>query len=289
MHDMVRDAWMRFNLPLEGKVSWMYLDVKGYLSTGIGNKIDETVAELSPPSAAERASSLNLANQIEWTDKVSGEVASEDQVASDWDAVKARLDLAPQGHLAYEDIAQLRVSDEEISRLVADKAAEMEGVLTGRPEFADFGTWPASAQIATLSMCWGMGPMFHFPSFQALVAARDWAGAAEECHFTPDIGTIRIRNKLDRMHLLTAASAESQGLPAEQLSVSLAEILGVQHSLWMLGFDPGGQDGGDGPKTQGAVRSFQESQGLDQNGAWDDPETQAALTTALTDAGWLVV
>ena len=37
------------------------------------------------------------------------------------------------------------------------------------------------------------------------------------------------------------------------------------------------------------VRSFQESQGLDQNGAWDDPDTQGALTTALTDAGWLVV
>jgi hypothetical protein len=278
---------MRFNSPLEGKVNFMYLDVKGWVSTGVGNKIDETAAELSAPSAAERAASLVMANQIEWT--AGGVVASEDQVAQDWDTVKSRLDLAPLGHTQFEGITALRVSDEEISRLVADKAAEMETVLTGRPEFVDFATWPASAQIATLSMCWGMGPMFRFPTFQGLVAARDWAGAAEQCHFTPDVGTIVFRNKLDRMHLLNAASAEAQGLPAEQLSVSLAEVLGVQHGLWMLGFDPGPQDGGDGGKTQAGVRKFQESVGLDPNGAWNDPDTQAALAAALGDAGWLVV
>ncbi|MEU8678665.1 hypothetical protein [Streptomyces sp. NPDC048560] len=36
----------------------MYLDQKGWVSTGIGNKIDETVHENSPPSPTERESSL---------------------------------------------------------------------------------------------------------------------------------------------------------------------------------------------------------------------------------------
>lgn len=41
MHEMVRQSWMRFNEPLEGIVNFMYLDVKGWVSTGMGNKIDE--------------------------------------------------------------------------------------------------------------------------------------------------------------------------------------------------------------------------------------------------------
>jgi hypothetical protein len=140
-----------------------------------------------------------------------------------------------------------------------------------------------------MSMCWAMGPLFRFPSFQGHVAAGDWTGAADECHFNPDEGTIRIRNKLDRMQFLSAAAVAAQGLPIEQLSVSLAEILGVQHALWMLGFDPGGQDGGDGPKTRAGVSAFQAARGLEQNGVWDDAATQAELSTALGDAGWLVV
>jgi hypothetical protein len=289
MHDMVRDAWMRFNLPLEGQVDFMYLDVKGWVSTGVGNKIDQTAAEMSPPTDAERSASLQLANQINWTDKNSGAPAGSDQVAADWDAVKSRLDLAASGHRSFEGLTQLRVSEEEIFRLVSGKLAEMEGVLVGRPEFTAFQSWPASAQIATLSMCWAMGPMFRFPSFQAHVAAANWTGAADESHFNPDEGTIRIRNKLDRMHFLNAATVAAQGFPIEQLSVSLAEVLGVQHALWMLGFDPGAQDGGDGGRTQAGVKAFQATRGVEENGRWDDPTTQSELATALGEAGWLVV
>src|SRR5688500_3792064 len=126
MHDMVRDNWLRFNLPLEGQVHFMYLDVKGWVSTGVGNKIDQTAAELSAPSDAERSASLSLANQLQWTDKNSGAAASPEQVAADWDAVKGRLDLAAKGHRAFEEMTQLRISDEEVFRVVSGKLAEME-------------------------------------------------------------------------------------------------------------------------------------------------------------------
>jgi len=289
MHDMVRDNWLRFNLPLEGQVSFMYLDVRGWVCTGVGNKIDETAAELSPPSPGERAASLILAHQMQWTDKSTGGAATLDQVAVDWDAVKSRLDLAAVGYLAFEPITQLRLSEDEILRLVDGKLAQMEATLLNRPEFTGFDGWPASAQLATLSMCWAMGPMFKFPRFQAHVAADEWAGAADECVINPDEGTIRIRNKLDRMHLLNAGTVAAQGLAIEQLSVTLADVLGVQHALWMLGFHAGAQDGRDGPSTQAGVRAFQAERGLDQDGAWDDVATQAELGTALGDAGWLVV
>lgn len=289
MHEMVRDNWLQFNLPLEGQVPYMYLDVRGWVSTGVGNKIDQTKKEMSAPSAAERQASLNAANEVQWTDKDSNADVGPDEVAADWDTVKSRLDLASQGHTAFEGMTQLRISDEAIFQLVSDKLAEMEGVLVARPDYTDFANWPASAQLATLSMCWAMGPAFNFPTFGGHVAVANWAGAADECHFTPDVSTIRIRNKLDRMHFLNAATVADQSLPIENLSVSLNEVLGVQHALHMLDFKPGPQDGGDGTSTQAGVRAFQASRNLTQNGVWNDPDTQAELGSALSDAGWLVV
>lgn len=41
MHQPVIDAFLDFTIPLEGKVSSMYLDVKGLVTTGIGNLVDQ--------------------------------------------------------------------------------------------------------------------------------------------------------------------------------------------------------------------------------------------------------
>ena len=166
MHEMVQESWMRFNEPLEGIVNFMYLDVKGWVSTGMGNKIDETARPNSAPSAAERQASLRLANQLNWYDQSTGAAASPAEVASAWDAVKARLDLAPQGHRAFEGLTRLRVTNAEIARIVQQKLLEMERTLVTRPEFSSFSAWPANAQLGTLSMSWGMGPMFRFPKFR---------------------------------------------------------------------------------------------------------------------------
>ncbi|MGW0786432.1 peptidoglycan-binding protein [Streptomyces sp. NPDC002913] len=290
MHQFVRDQWIRFNDPLEGRVNFMYLDQKGWVSTGIGNKIDQTAAANSAPSAAERSASLALANELAWRDS-GGSPVSADLVASEWDAVKARLDLASQGHLAFQPpFTSLHVDDDEIDRHVFAKLDQMEAFLTARPDFADFASWPANAQLATLSMCWALGPAFTFPKLQQHVSVRDWSGAADECHFTPDEGTIRIRNKLDRSHFLLARSVEDQGLPADRLALDLSDVFGVQGALLaLIVYRPGRQDGGDGPQTQAAVRQFQADHGLEQNGAFNDPATLAALSSRLTDAGFTVL
>jgi hypothetical protein len=70
--------------------------------------------------------------------------------------VKARLDLAPQGHRAFETLTDLRLSIDEINRLVLAKLDQMEQFLVGRPEFTNFQNWPANAQLATMSMCWAI-------------------------------------------------------------------------------------------------------------------------------------
>ncbi|MGP3637870.1 hypothetical protein ACTU45_31840, partial [Streptomyces sp. 24-1644] len=145
MHQSVRDYWIAFNDPLEGRVDFMYLDQKGWVSTGIGNKIDETAQENSPPSQTERDASLAAANELRWQMGRGGPIATQDDVASAWDAVKARLDLASHGHLAFEDLTSLRLENDEIDRHVYAKLDQMESFLVGRHPFTQFSTWPANA------------------------------------------------------------------------------------------------------------------------------------------------
>ncbi|MEG3630132.1 peptidoglycan-binding protein [Streptomyces poriticola] len=290
MHQIVREHWIAFNDPLEGRVDFMYLDQKGWVSTGIGNKIDQTAAPHSAPTPAERSASLALARELRWLD-AGGSPATAELVAAEWDRVKARLDLARQGHKAFKPpFTSLHLTDEEIDRHVFAKLDQMESFLTERrPEFLQFASWPANAQLATLSMCWALGPAFRFPRFQGHVSVRNWTGAADECHFTPDEGTIRIRNRLDRAHFLLAQTVEAQGLPADRLALDLSDVFGVQGALLALGYDPGPQDGVDGPRTQGAVRAFQGDNGLDRNGSSEDPATLAALGSRLTESGFTVL
>ncbi|MEU0084726.1 peptidoglycan-binding protein [Streptomyces sp. NPDC006274] len=289
MHQIVRDHWIAFNNPLEGRVDFMYLDQKGWVSTGIGNKIDQTAAPNSPASPAERAASLALVNELRWLDS-SGSPASADLVASEWDKVKARLDLARQGHRAFQPpFTSLHLEAGEIDRHVFAKLDQMESFLTQRPEFTDFDSWPANAQLATLSMCWALGPAFKFPKFQGHVSERNWNGAADECHFTPDEGTIKIRNKLDRAHFLLARAVEDRGLPTDRLALDLSNVFGVQGALLVLRYDPGPQDGADGTRTRAAVRKFQGDTGLDQNGSSSDPATLAAMGSRLSESGFTVL
>jgi hypothetical protein len=64
----------------------------------------------------------------------------------------------------------------------------------------------------------------------------------------------------------------------------LGSLRGIQEGLAVLGFDPGGIDGLDGPKTRAAVTQFQASQGLSQDGQ-AGPNTRAALANALIEQG----
>ncbi|MER7949662.1 peptidoglycan-binding domain-containing protein [Streptomyces sp. NPDC096079] len=290
MHQSVRDYWISFNDPLEGRVDFMYLDTKGYVSTGIGNKIDETARDNSAPTEEERAASLAAAFRLAWRVNGGDTEARPDEITNEWDTVKAHLELAPAGHLAFQPpLTSLHVTDEEIDRHVFEKLDEMEGVLVSRPEFGDFGSWPANAQLATLSMCWALGPMFDFPMFRGYVAQRDWAGAAGECHFTPDVGTIVTRNHLDRAHFQLAGTVEGQGLPTERIALYVSDVFGVQGGLLALGYKPLTQDGVDGPRTQGKVKEFQSACALGENGAFDDPDTVSSLATQLSGLGFTVL
>src|SRR4051812_3271940 len=193
MRTSVRRAWLQFNEDLEGRVPFMYCDVKGLVSAGVGNLIDATTHPLTKPDAQERADSLAMARRFNWIHRPpegDGLPASGAEVDAAWDAVKARMDLAPQGPQAYEDLTSLAITGDQIDRFVFVKLEEMEATLRRQADFAHFDTWPAGAQMALLSMSWGMGPAFGFPRFRAHARAGDFEGCARECRFNPEQGTI---------------------------------------------------------------------------------------------------
>jgi peptidoglycan hydrolase-like protein with peptidoglycan-binding domain len=62
--------------------------------------------------------------------------------------------------------------------------------------------------------------------------------------------------------------------------LNIDDLEGVQNALTKLGYDPGVADGKDGPKTQGAVRSFQKDVGITADGI-AGPDTKGNLVAVL--------
>lgn len=201
MWDSVNSMWMPFNNPLEGRLPFMYLDMRNLVTTGMGNLIE-------PRGTAEA---------LPWYDQNTGDTSSIDEIDAAWDLVKSRTDLSHLGGGAFKNVTSLRLTEPAIDDLIFSKLYEMESFLERRPPFRNFQKWPADAQLGLLSMAWGMGPAFNFPRFQAFVSEGRWAEAATECRFSPDVGTIKIRNDRNQQLFRNAALVIEVGLDPSEL------------------------------------------------------------------------
>ncbi|GAB2816909.1 hypothetical protein GCM10022221_13470 [Actinocorallia aurea] len=196
MRPSVQEAFLPFTTKFEGRVPIMYVDVKGLVTTGVGNLIDP----------------VGLALELPFAHKGDGSPASAGEITAEWESLKAdRESLAVQGWRACVDRTDLELSDADIDVLVQEKAAQFEQTLKSlTPEFAGFDDWPADAQLGLMSMAWALGPAFatggRWPSFRAAVAAADWTTAAAQCHMN-DQGNpgLKPRNDAD-LHLFTNAA-----------------------------------------------------------------------------------
>lgn len=163
MKDSVRTAFVGFTTPLEGCVPWMYLDVKGLVTTAIGILIDP----------------IQYAMPLPWQ-HLDGSLASRDEVAAEWLRVKQDPVAAQRGHRYTEGITHLRLDPAGVDLVVSRKLQQNADHLKAR--FPEWDDWPADAQLACLSMAWACGPAFRFPALEARLRARDFAMAAGECH-----------------------------------------------------------------------------------------------------------
>ncbi len=195
MHQSVLAQWHAFSTDLEGRVHSMYLDLKALITTGVGNLID----------------SVPEAQKLPWK-HADGSLATKEEVAGAWRALKARPDLARLHWKYAAKLNDLRLSDEDIDSLVARKLVEFEAHL--KKSLPDFDGYPADAQLAIMSMAWAVGPGFTktFKNFTAFALKQEWvnAGACSTIKTAGNPG-VSPRNKRNLVCLRNAASVLELG------------------------------------------------------------------------------
>lgn len=153
-----RDFTARF----EGVVPYMYQDVKGLVTCGIGNLIDPMPAALPLP----------------WL-RPDGSRATRSEIVAEWRRVKAM----PRAlvYTRYHAPSGLHLDDDAIDGLVSTRLEADAAILVRYYPY--FATFPAPAQTAILSMAWAMGAGFPktWPRFSESVRAMDWLACAGTC------------------------------------------------------------------------------------------------------------
>lgn len=199
MRAAVRAVFVDWSTPLEGVVDFLYLDVKGLVTTAMGNLVDPMIYALPLPFV-----------------RPDGWLARRDEIIAAWNAVKARQDLALHGGMAFRNVTTLRLTKEGIAFVVGGKLDENDRYL--RTRFGpDYDDWPADAQLAVHSMSWACGPAFRFPQLEAALRVRDFVTAAAECTIHPEQGTIVERNRRQRLLFMNAARVLEHGLDPDVL------------------------------------------------------------------------
>lgn len=210
MRQAVRDAFIDFTIPLEGArpghvgIPWMYQDVLGLVSTGLGNLIDP----------------IGLALPIPWK-RSDGTRATRGEVIAEWQRIKTQppnekgQTAADLGHLYAKRIATLHITNEDILDLIRQKLELHESMIAA--DFPEWESWPADAQLATHSMAWACGAGIfrkssgkkHWPKLTAALHGLDFRTAATECFMPQEatIGGLRPRNKANRILYTNAAIA----------------------------------------------------------------------------------
>lgn len=191
MHKSVFDIHAQFTSEFEGRIAWMYQDIKGLITIGLGCLID-------PMSQAGHLPFVRLANK---------QPASVSEICLEWNRIKKMKNLAVQGHLAARKYCNLRLLEKDIDALARSRLLENERILN--LAFPKYQAFPADAQLAINSMAWAMGAFFFrkWPRFMASVNSLNWEQAAANCLMktTGNPGLVP-RNRANQKLFLSAAA-----------------------------------------------------------------------------------
>ncbi len=168
MRQNVQNRIISFNTWFEGRIHHMYLDIKGFVTTGIGNLIAQ---------APDICSDL-----YPFTHGINGLPATCEEKKAGWNKVKsANPGKKPNDKGdSYSVLTDLRLNDAAINNLAMNKAVAYDNA--NRAEFTDYENFSSDAQLGLLSMRWP-GHWNDFNKFRKHVKAGQWFAAAKECHF----------------------------------------------------------------------------------------------------------
>lgn len=194
----------KFSERFEGCVPYMYLDIKGLVTVGIGNLIDPVEEALKLP----------------FRFKDNGEKASVPDISREWKYINGLSYLKTAGAGAAAFRTTLELSDEDIGKIVKSRLLHNDIVVSSLPAFYKWDSWPADAQLGVMSMAWAMGAggFKGFPKFMMAAANSDFAGMAAECKLDDsDNAGLTPRNAANKQCFLNAAQVVAQGLDPEVL------------------------------------------------------------------------
>ena len=166
LKDSALAAFPSATAKMEGRLTWMYADNRGLVTTGMGNLIDPIVH----------------AHGLPW--KRGGAAVGQDEISAAWQAVKdfPNPNKVHGGHSDFKNLTDLRLDEADVDALCAKKVQEFWATL--QKGFPKSGTWPADAQLALMFMAWGLGPAFGhgYPGFSKFVNAEppDFKGSIEQ-------------------------------------------------------------------------------------------------------------
>ncbi len=229
MRASVGDGFIQVTKDHEGIVPWPYLDVKGLVTTAVGNLIERVDSSVlnkdgSPTFKTTGVPTDNFFDQP-WKN-ASGNLATRAEMQAAWDAVKARQDLAHLGggNPAFAALTSIRLGPPgvgvntitpEIRAFVDHTLTDFEHTLkNGVPNFDQLR---ADAQFALFEHAWAVGPALDgWPHLRAALTSNppDYKTALVEDH---QVGVTAQRAEMTRQLWQNAIDAEAQNLDPERL------------------------------------------------------------------------
>ena len=198
MQSSVQQNFLQFTKPLEGTVNYMYLDIKGLVTVGIGNLIDP----------------VSSASALPFVHNTDNSPASQSEIQAEWTKVKNNAALAQQGYkAAAPPFTTLHLTDAAISQLVTNQLNAVQTTL--KQTFTAFENWPADAQLGVLSMAWALGAGFAstWPLFKSACLSQNWSAAAQNCQIsTAGNAGVGPRNTADVLLFNNAQAVATQKL-----------------------------------------------------------------------------
>ncbi len=210
---MRQSAWdylLAFTIRHEGAVLHMYNNratekAKQDVTCGIG-------VLLATADVAVRADIMNM-----FYDPATQAAPTPQQMRADWDAASKLLrtahNLAQYGVVCHMRMYPDRVND-KMALILRDQKLP---ALLKLNDYSGFKDMPAAAQAFCLSFAYGRIPL-DFPKMNACIAARDWKGAAAQCHMN---GASERKNKAHANLLLFAQKVVDQKLSFDTMPATL--------------------------------------------------------------------
>lgn len=193
----VLDNFVRITETHEGTVPWPYLDIKGYVTTGTGNLI-ENIATGRP---TERFF------EMAW-ERPDGSKPSRAYLQNAWDTVKGHQEMASYGggSQAFAALTDIRLGpyNTQVNQMTPAIREIIKWQLDSdealhRAQFPQYDSWPADAQLALAEMSWAKGADYSgWPGLRGALNSMppNFAKAAIESHIS---NAVPARNEMDRL------------------------------------------------------------------------------------------